>query len=219
MFSKKLNGKCELKKRFFGAIIFGKLDMNKRKGFTLIELLVVIAIIALLLSIVMPALRKVKESAKSLQCQTNLRGLVAAWYTYSTDNDEQLCGSWNYHPTMEWGNTWDWAWSPWDPQTNQPTWTGVTYNAPLIEREEGIKKGTLFPYVDTCDSYHCPSDKSAGGNFRSYSMPDCLNGIWGSWAPWENLKKISQIRSPGDKYVFLEENDSRGCYEAIRQRL
>ena len=46
--------------------------MHERKGFTLIELLVVISIIALLLSILMPALQRVKKQARSIACQANL---------------------------------------------------------------------------------------------------------------------------------------------------
>jgi prepilin-type N-terminal cleavage/methylation domain-containing protein/prepilin-type processing-associated H-X9-DG protein len=58
---------------------------NGKRGFTLIELLVVIAIIALLLSILMPALSKVKEQAKSLVCKTNLRAVSAAFFFFKED--------------------------------------------------------------------------------------------------------------------------------------
>ena len=57
-----------------------------KKGFTLIELLVVISIIALLLSILMPALRKVKEKATALLCMTRLKDLGLAVNLYTADN-------------------------------------------------------------------------------------------------------------------------------------
>ena len=59
----------------------------KRKGFTLIELLVVIAIIALLLSIVLPSLRKAKAAAKLMICASNQHQCLSGVQIYAVDND------------------------------------------------------------------------------------------------------------------------------------
>ena len=64
--------------------------MNKKKGFTLIELLVVIAIIALLMSIVMPALGKAKYIAKEILCRSNLRQWALSSNVYAHDSDSKL---------------------------------------------------------------------------------------------------------------------------------
>lgn len=61
--------------------------MGKRKGFTLIELLVVIAIIALLMSILMPALHRVKQQARKVACMANLKQWGLFWKMYCDDNN------------------------------------------------------------------------------------------------------------------------------------
>jgi prepilin-type N-terminal cleavage/methylation domain-containing protein len=61
-----------------------KMRVEKQKAFTLIELLVVIAIIALLLSIVMPAMRKAKDHARKIICQSNYKQLGVAFGTYES---------------------------------------------------------------------------------------------------------------------------------------
>ena len=60
------------------------------KGFTLIELLVVIAIIALLMGVLMPALRKAREVARMIACGSNQKQVILALATYAQDNDSRL---------------------------------------------------------------------------------------------------------------------------------
>ncbi|MCE5340450.1 MAG: prepilin-type N-terminal cleavage/methylation domain-containing protein [Planctomycetaceae bacterium] len=64
--------------------------MNNRdkKAFTLVELLVVISIIAVLLSVLMPALTKAREIARSAVCKSNEKQLALASTTWSTNNDD-----------------------------------------------------------------------------------------------------------------------------------
>lgn len=64
--------------------------MRQKRGFTLIELLVVIAIIAMLLAILMPALGKVKEKAKSIVCRSSLKQLAYAAIMYADENGGKM---------------------------------------------------------------------------------------------------------------------------------
>jgi prepilin-type N-terminal cleavage/methylation domain-containing protein len=62
----------------------------RKKAFTLIELLVVIAIIALLLSVIVPALRKAKDAVKRVVCSSNIRQVGIAVRSYAETYDGKL---------------------------------------------------------------------------------------------------------------------------------
>ena len=60
------------------------------RGFTLIELLVVISIIALLISMLLPALKQAREQSRRVACMSNLRGIGVGWRLYLDDHDGAL---------------------------------------------------------------------------------------------------------------------------------
>ena len=84
--------------------------VRRQRGFTLVELLVVIAIIALLMSILMPALTRVRKQAKAVMCQTNLKGLGVCWSMYLGDNDDYFPYGWQVgsteHPNVDCQDQW-----------------------------------------------------------------------------------------------------------------
>jgi len=62
--------------------------MRRGKGFTLIELLVVIAIIAILAAMLFPVFARARESARKIQCLSNVKNIATAFQIYLTDYDK-----------------------------------------------------------------------------------------------------------------------------------
>lgn len=75
--------------------------MNSQRGFTLIELLVVIAIIALLMSILMPSLQRVRNQARAVTCRSNLRQWSLYFFLYTDDNNGYFHRGWNEGPDFD----------------------------------------------------------------------------------------------------------------------
>jgi len=176
--------------------------MLKRTGFTLIELLVVIAIIAILLAVLIPALSAAKRQVSGIICSSNNRALAQSWHLYTEDNDAALCGG-NTYDDREWLGP---------PRTADGTLitTGVPTN--LADEVRGYQAGQLWPYLGRESIFHCPGDNQwnqMGRGYRSTSIQGMMNGE-SDPASKGYVKKISEIVSPSDKYVFIENVDPRG---------
>lgn len=191
--------------------------MKAKKGFTLIELLVVIAIIALLLAILMPALKTAKQIATSIVCMSNQKQLGLAYILAAEDADGQLLDARPWTDGYITVNSIDY-----------PTFVGIpTDNTTLDGKIEGLMQGGLWSYVETHKVFNCPADNrwrkpctgtGAGpgdiGGYRSYSIGATLSrkAPSGTGEADYKISKYSQFSRPSDKFVFIEETDNQSPY-------
>ena len=172
-----------------------------RRAFTLIELLVVIAIIALLLSIVVPALRRAKEQAKNLICKTNLKTLGVAGIAYLSDNDHKFTNSFvNLYAegVVMSGSSCQWhtkSLSPWNTPANA---------------------GPLWAYVNNPKVLLCPTFVNVQTLWHYKLTPACVIPMEPQFAYSQNaflgrtdgrgVLKITEVSNPGTTLFWVEES-------------
>ena len=176
------------------------------RGFTLLELIAVVAIIAVLVTLLSAALNHTKEKAFRISCINNLKQLQSAWMLYVNENDSyfplnQSAPAPVNHPRI-----------PVSLKTSSNSW--VSSSSPLMDlTTANIKRGSLYEYVGSANSYRCPLDSSTVHNHpdtprtRSYAMSAYLGGDEGS--PRVKYKESELLNPrPVNTFVFIEEHES-----------
>jgi prepilin-type N-terminal cleavage/methylation domain-containing protein len=178
---------------------------RQRTGFTLIELLVVIAIIAVLGSLLLPALGKAKQNALSIQCRNHHRQLTLAWQMYAHDNNDKVtyAAGWRVAANLLPGV---WVQGSLD-FTNPWNWNSDIY----------IKQSPLWNYSRVAELWRCPADRSVVQvgrrslqRVRTLAMNGWVGGNGGSpwpyWAKgWRLFLKTTDIPGPSKTWLLIDQ--------------
>ncbi len=165
------------------------------RAFTLIELLVVIAIIAILASMLLPALSRSKTKAQGIQCMNNYRQLTFCWWMYAQDNNDRLAPNKAQLPTETLGTD---------------SW--IAGGAKIDRTPTNIQNGVFYKYNQSIGIYHCPADKSmvTGTKIRRFRSVGMSYPWMGGDPGFQEINyRLSDIRSPAPvkASVLIDENE------------
>lgn len=177
--------------------------MKEKKAFTLIELLVVIAIIALLLSIVMPALRSAKKSAQKTVCMQNLKSISLANALYAVEQDgRDVC--WEGDPGII-----D-AVGPGAPWCTNPTFIAIL--AQNNDENQLTNRNPLDVYQFP-KKFRCPGALKLWDDMDMYSESYIATTYAGNYSSLifgeidTTYVKEENLKSPSSKIMFLDSAD------------
>lgn len=131
-----------------------------RPALTLVEIMIVVAIIAILISVLVPVVGRARDQANRARCAAHQRQLIQAVHAYASANKGYLPFPSEDSASAQWrgpGWLYDETYAPPGSSTYK-TKSGNGSNAQFDPREQ-VKQGSLWPYLNTFDVYHCPADR------------------------------------------------------------